>query len=114
MCDGAQWPKAWVGEAEVITLFFTLGQPHPAQRVFGIIGRDPQMTVGIDGFLVRVATTMRYPFSIASAQNRFQSSDESAGRNHNFERLALPCVGIRLAVGNNDKAARADFAAHVD
>ena len=66
MRDVAKRPQPLVGEAEVVAFFFLFGQPDSSQRVFGIVRRNPQMSVGVDGFLVGVATAMGHPFAVTS------------------------------------------------
>src|SRR5579862_6157098 len=64
-----KWPEAFVRKSEVITFLFILGEPNSSQSVFRIIGRNPQLIIGINRFLVRVATPMSNPFPITCTEN---------------------------------------------
>ena len=97
-----QRPKPFIGETEVITFFFLLGQPDSPQRVTRIFWRNTQRILLIDRFLVRFAASMRDPGPIASPQNRLQCGYQTARRHHHLQNFSPPGVRIRFPVRNHE------------
>ena len=56
---------------------------------------------------------MGNPSAVGGAQNRLERRHQAAGGDERFHRFPAMDVHVRLAVGNHEQAALAQFAAHV-
>ena len=111
--DMAKRPQAFVGEAVVVALFFFLVEPYSPQRVLWLVGWDGQPVILVNGLAVGIPAAMSDPGAVTGLQNRLQCGDQSAGRYQNLERLALPGMHVRFAVGNYKQPVAIELAAHV-
>ena len=78
--DVAQRPQAFVGEAFVVAGDFLLGQPHAADAVGRLLGRDADAIVLVDGLAIGAAAAVRDPGARAGAHDRLERGDEAARR----------------------------------
>src|SRR5271155_1525092 len=113
MRDVAERPQSLVREAVVIAFLFFLGEPHPAQRISRILGRNAETVEAVDGFAIRITAPMRDPGSVRCAQHWFESRDQTTGRHNRLHRPALMHVAVGLSVRNYKQPALIEPAAYV-
>src|ERR1700756_4582936 len=63
------------------------------------------MLLRVADLRVRVPAAVCDPGSIASVEDRLESSHQSAGRYNHFERFTVPLMGVGLAIRYQEKAA---------
>ena len=72
MRNVAQGPKTFVGEAQVEPPFLLWREPHSAQRVLGMVGRNPHAAHFVHHFVIRIAGGLRDPGTGTGPQNGFE------------------------------------------
>ena len=103
--DVTKRPQTFIRKAVVVTFFLLLAQPHPAQGIARIVGRNAQAIVRVHDFGVGVSAAVCDPGSIAGVEYRFQSSHQAARRHYHFERFAISLVHVGLAIRDDKKPA---------
>ena len=103
--DVTERPQTLVGKAFVVALLLRGGEPDAAQRVARVIRRNAETIVGIDGFAIGVAGTVRDPGAVAGEQHRFERGHQSAGRNQHADCmiLLLEDMHVGLAIGDDEE-----------
>src|SRR4029077_15138401 len=75
----AERPDAFISEALVVALFFLGAEPHTAQRITRMIGRNAKVVVCIDRLAVGVAGAVSDPGAVGGDQDRLERGDHAAG-----------------------------------
>jgi hypothetical protein len=107
----AQWPDSFIGESIVKTALLFLRYPDAAQRVLRIVGRHADVVGGVYGVPVRIAGALRDPGPVASAQNRLQGRDQTAGRHAALYAARVIAMLVRFPIGDGEdpRAIQASF-----
>ena len=100
--DVAERPEPFVGQAVVVAFLFFLGQPHAAQRVSGVFGRNRDMIGLVDGGPVGVARAVPNPDTAGGPHHRVERRRHAAGGTQALDRLARESMDVRLAIGDHD------------
>ena len=112
MRDMAQRPQPLVGKAVVVALLFFLGQPDPAQRVAGRLGRHRHMAAPVRGGAVGRAAAVRDPGAGAGPHHRLDRGHQAAGRALDLDPLRGAHVAVGLAVRYHDHFVAQQVVAH--
>src|SRR6267143_2994591 len=111
--DVAEGPEPLVGKAIVVPVLLLLAEPHPPERVAGVVGRQGEPTTLVRDLEVGVAAAVGDPHATAGAQDRLHRGHEATGRRLGHDPPALPHVADGLAVRHEDQRPTAEELADV-
>ena len=92
--DVAQRPERVVGDAVVVAVLFLRLQPHAAQRVLRLVGRNREPARRIRRFEIAAPIAVRHPRAAARLHHRIE-------RRHQSARRLLPVDAYLVALTQN-------------
>ena len=99
----AQGPEGLVRGAVIVALLFPLVEPHAAQRIRGILGRNGDAIESVGHGPIGVAAAVSDPNAAASLHDRIERGRQTARRTHAADFTILINVDIRLSIGDHDE-----------